>query len=67
MITLLYTYYFTFSTSYVILSRIYTRKAHFHRDGIAPNVFPFHACRAYMYTNGTGPLSNTAKINHRIT
>ncbi len=49
---LLYTCYFTFRTLYVILSRILHKKQPF-RHGIAPNVFPFHACRPY--SNGPGP------------
>ncbi len=43
---LLYTCYFTFRTPCVILSRILHKKGPF-RHGIAPNVFPFHACKLY--------------------
>ncbi len=62
---LLYTCRFILSTCYPILSHILHKKSHF-RQGIANNVYPLHACRAY--SKGPGPLrrspNNYVSIEH---
>ena len=60
------TSYFTFSTCY-ISSHILHKKSPF-RHGIAPNVFPFHACRAYSNSAGnlvTQPKQRIELCKHR--